>query len=103
MEKFHFLVFALQKLFSGVQGKCAPESPDHVMLQEVLMGGHLYLQLIKDKLANWLITLQYTILRKLKLDTSMDTLKPSRALYVFKAESIYLIFTLFDPMHLHIH
>ena len=72
------LVFALQKLFSGVQGKCAPESPDHVMLQEVLLGGHLYLQLIKDKLANWLGQLKYIVLKKVRTSTSLDTLKPSK-------------------------
>ncbi|CAL8147571.1 unnamed protein product [Orchesella dallaii] len=70
MEKFHFLVHALQKLYQGVQDKAAPESPDHVMLQEVLLGGHLYLQIIKDKLINWLITIQLLVLRKARADLS---------------------------------
>ena len=58
MEKFHILVYALQKLFSGVDGSCQPENPDHVMMQEILLGGHLYLTLLKDKLLNWLQTVQ---------------------------------------------
>lgn len=59
----------------GVQGKAAPESPDHVMLQEVLLGGHLYLQLLKDKLYNWLQTIQFLTLRKVKNDGS-STITP---------------------------
>jgi len=77
MEKFHTLVFALQKLYSGVQGKCAMESPDHVMLQEVLLGGHLYLQLLKDKLFGWLNALQFLVARKLKHQKTPEPLKPS--------------------------
>lgn len=77
MEKFNSLVFALQKLYMGVQDKAAPESPDHVMLQEVLLGGHLYLQLIKDKLVNWLTTLKFQILRKAKSD-EMNSIKPRK-------------------------
>jgi len=76
MEKFHFLVFAMQKLYAGVQDKACPESADHVMLQEVLLGGHLYLQIIKDKLVNWVTTLQYLVLRKARIDPTFS-IKPS--------------------------
>jgi DNA-directed RNA polymerase I subunit RPA2 len=79
LEKFHILVLALQKMYSGVQGNCAPENADHVMLQEVILGGHLYLQLIKDKLANWMQTIQYTVLRKARQQTT-DSFKPSKPL-----------------------
>ncbi|XP_035705824.1 DNA-directed RNA polymerase I subunit RPA2 isoform X2 [Folsomia candida] len=75
MDKFHFLVFAMQKLYCGVQDMSCPESPDHVMTQEVLLGGHLYLQIIKDKLLNWLTSIQYAVLKKCRDPTS--SLQPS--------------------------
>ena len=36
-----------QKLYALVNEKCAPESPDNPMNQELLLGGHLYLMVIK--------------------------------------------------------
>lgn len=42
--KFHCLVVMLQKLFSVVQDKSCVEGADAVMMQELLLGGHLYLQ-----------------------------------------------------------
>ena len=38
------LVFMVKKLFCLVQDKCAVEGVDSVMMQEVVLGGHLYLQ-----------------------------------------------------------
>lgn len=43
--------------------------------QEVLLGGHLYLQIIKDKLLNWLTSIQYAVLKKCRDPTS--SLQPS--------------------------
>lgn len=62
------MVHALQKLFMGVQENCAPESPDHVMLQEVLLGGHLCLQLIREQLCRWMTTTRYAVMKKMKTD-----------------------------------
>ena len=44
----------LQKLYSLVAGKCQPDNPDSVQLQEILVGGHLYLNIIKEKLVDLL-------------------------------------------------
>jgi len=85
----------MQKLYRGVQEKTAVESPDHVMLQEVLLGGHLYLQLIKDKLLNWLTTVQYLIIRKAKLDSS-GTIKQSKNDFFILIASICLSSSVFD-------
>lgn len=75
MEKFNFLVFAMQKLYCGVQDVSCPESPDHVMTQEVLLGGHLYLQIIKDKLINWLESIKHSVIKKSRDATF--TMQPS--------------------------
>ena len=36
-----------KKLFDFAKGKCAAESADNPMFQEVLLGGHLYLMVLK--------------------------------------------------------
>ncbi|KAM3959804.1 RNA polymerase I subunit Rpl135 [Aphomia sociella] len=49
-DKFNGLVFMAQKLFDLVQNKCKVEGADAVMVQELLLGGHLYLQVLKERL-----------------------------------------------------
>ena len=36
-----------QKLFAFAKGECAAESPDNPMFQEALLGGHLFLMVLK--------------------------------------------------------
>ncbi|XP_023018323.2 RNA polymerase I subunit Rpl135 isoform X1 [Leptinotarsa decemlineata] len=62
-EKFDLLVFMTQKLFAFSKDKCKVEGADAVMMQELLLGGHLYLQLVKEKLASWLVGLKMSILK----------------------------------------
>ncbi|XP_031556701.1 DNA-directed RNA polymerase I subunit RPA2-like [Actinia tenebrosa] len=54
LDKFNMLTFMTRKLYSLALGKCAPESADSPMMQEVLLGGHLYLMVLKEKLEQWL-------------------------------------------------
>ncbi|CAG9824766.1 unnamed protein product [Phaedon cochleariae] len=65
-DKFNMLVFMAQKLFRFAQDKCKIEGADAVMMQEVLLGGHLYLQLIKEKLSSWLNGLKINIFKHAK-------------------------------------
>ncbi|CAG9773900.1 unnamed protein product [Ceutorhynchus assimilis] len=62
-DKFNLLMFMTKKLFSFAQDKCKIEGADAVMMQEVLQGGHLYLQIVKEKLQNWLNGLRLSILQ----------------------------------------
>ena len=39
--------FMVRKLYAFTQGKCAEESADSPMMQEVLLGGHLYNMMLK--------------------------------------------------------
>lgn len=66
-DKFQMLVVMVKKLFTLVQDRCAVEGVDSVMMQEVVMGGHLYLQLLKEKLETWLVTMKMAILRRSKM------------------------------------
>ena len=54
----------IKKLYMLVQDKCVPEGVDSLMMQELVLGGHLYLQLLKEKLEIWLVTLKMAILKK---------------------------------------
>ncbi|RZC39794.1 DNA-directed RNA polymerase I subunit RPA2, partial [Asbolus verrucosus] len=63
-DKVNMLAFMAQKLFVFVQDKCKAEGADAVMMQELLLGGHLYLQIIKEKLQSWLFGLRANILKR---------------------------------------
>ena len=45
--QFDVVVFMIKKLFALVQDKCVPEGVDAVMMHEVVLGGHLYLQVLQ--------------------------------------------------------
>jgi len=66
IDKFHLLVFMTKKLFALAHNKCAIEGADTVMMQECLLGGHLYLQVLKEKLCSWLVGLKNHILKRAK-------------------------------------
>lgn len=63
-DKFNMLVFMTQKLFVFAQDKCKIEGADAVMMQELLLGGHLYLQVVKERLQVWLRNLRLNILKR---------------------------------------
>lgn len=63
-DKFNLLVFMVQKLFQTVQGKHKIEGADGVMMQEILLGGHLYQKVLKDRVENWLSFLRISILKR---------------------------------------
>ncbi|XP_066595001.1 DNA-directed RNA polymerase I subunit RPA2 isoform X2 [Prorops nasuta] len=66
IDKFNLLVFMTKKLFSLATNKCAVEGADAVMMQECLLGGHLYLQVVKEKLYNWLCGVKMNILKRVR-------------------------------------
>lgn len=63
-DKFNFVVLMTQKLFQCKQNKCKTENPDSVMMQEILLGGHLYQKTIKDRIENWLEQLKFALLKQ---------------------------------------
>lgn len=64
-DKFNLLVFMVQKLFQCAQGKIKVENVDGVMMQEALVGGHLYQKFLSDRVDMWLNFLKKGILRRL--------------------------------------
>ncbi|XP_073943178.1 RNA polymerase I subunit Rpl135 [Choristoneura fumiferana] len=64
MDKFNALVYMTHKLYDVVQNKCKVEGADAVMVQELQLGGHLYLQVLKERLEALLISVKYNIIKK---------------------------------------
>ncbi|XP_022804610.1 DNA-directed RNA polymerase I subunit RPA2-like [Stylophora pistillata] len=61
VDKFNLLIFMARKLYAFAFEKCAKETSDNPMMQEVLLGGHLYLMILKEKLESWLYNVRFTI------------------------------------------
>ncbi|EEP76217.1 DNA-directed RNA polymerase I polypeptide 2 [Uncinocarpus reesii 1704] len=53
-DKFNMILFIIRKLYTLVAGDCAPDNPDAVSNQEVLLGGFLYGMILKERLEEWL-------------------------------------------------
>ncbi|CAM0136547.1 DNA-directed RNA polymerase I subunit rpa2 [Umbelopsis sp. WA50703] len=69
-DKFNLLVFMIRKLYSLVSGECCEDNPDSPQHQEVLLGGHLYGMILKEKLFDWLTSLKTQIRTDLRLNSS---------------------------------
>ncbi|XP_015599318.1 DNA-directed RNA polymerase I subunit RPA2 [Cephus cinctus] len=65
-DKFNLLIFMTQKLFALADNKCLAEGADAVMMQECLLGGHLYLQVLKEKMYSWLVGLRMAIIKRIR-------------------------------------
>nr|XP_002131003.1 DNA-directed RNA polymerase I subunit RPA2-like [Ciona intestinalis]XP_018667297.1 DNA-directed RNA polymerase I subunit RPA2-like [Ciona intestinalis] len=63
-DKFRLISFMTRKVFDLALGKCMPDDADSVQNQEVLLPGHLFQMVIKEKLNLWLLTLSRVVLRK---------------------------------------
>ncbi|CAH3126705.1 unnamed protein product [Pocillopora meandrina] len=61
VDKFNLMIFMARKLYAFALEKCATESADNPMMQEVLLGGHLYLMTLKEKLEVWLYSVRANI------------------------------------------
>merc|ERR550519_606315 len=60
-SKFDIICVMIKKLFSLVQDKCVVEGVDSLMMHEIVVGGHLYLQLMKEKLHDFMSILKIVI------------------------------------------
>merc|ERR550519_3070496 len=74
--KFDIICVMIKKLFSLVQDKCVVEGVDSLMMHEIIVGGHLYLQLLKEKLGDFLTILKSVILRAARLKGPAFSLTP---------------------------
>uniref|UniRef100_A0A8C9R8U0 DNA-directed RNA polymerase subunit beta n=1 Tax=Scleropages formosus TaxID=113540 RepID=A0A8C9R8U0_SCLFO len=60
-EKFYMLCLMTRKLFAFAKQECMEENPDSLMCQEVLAPGQLYLMFLKEKMANWMLSVKLSM------------------------------------------
>jgi DNA-directed RNA polymerase I subunit RPA2 len=89
-DKFNLYIMMMQKLFSLVQKKCCVEGADGLMMHELLLGGHLYLQLLKERMQIWLHFLKSLILKKVKTAAS-STLTNSKLQEITEVHYHYIL------------
>jgi len=61
-NKLEMLFFMTRKLYSLAEGECAPDNPDAVSNQEVLLGGFLYGMILKERIEELLDALRISAL-----------------------------------------
>lgn len=69
-EKFDLLILMVKKLYALVQGVIKPENPDALNNHEILLPGHIYLMLLKEKMSDWLAGIKSTVLREIRMDSA---------------------------------
>jgi len=57
-DKFKTLLFMIRKLYTLVSGECGTDNPDAASNQDILLPGSLYGMIIKEKLDEWLRSMQ---------------------------------------------
>lgn len=82
-DKFRLLLFMVRKLYSLVAGECAPDNPDSPAHQEIMLGGFLYGQIIKEKLEDVLKGLRAQI--QLDIRRSLSSVDFVSTNYIKKA------------------
>jgi DNA-directed RNA polymerase I subunit RPA2 len=57
-DKADLLIVMVQKLYSLVAGECCADNPDSTQQQEVLLPGHLFSSIIKEKFLDYLVAIK---------------------------------------------
>ncbi|OQR72842.1 DNA-directed RNA polymerase I subunit RPA2-like [Tropilaelaps mercedesae] len=65
-DKFNLMCFMVRKLFAVAKNRCALESADSTMNQEVLLPGHIFLSVLKEKIEGLLIGVKLSIDKKVQ-------------------------------------
>ena len=65
-DKFQTLCLMIEKLYAVVAGECEVDNLDSNANQEVMLGGHLYGQLIAEKLYDLLVGAKVKVIKDLK-------------------------------------
>ncbi|KAF7727777.1 DNA-directed RNA polymerase I subunit rpa2 [Apophysomyces ossiformis] len=66
-DKFNLMVYMIRKLYSLVSGECCPDNPDAPQHQEVLLGGHLYNMILKEKIFDWLTSIKQQVRNDIRM------------------------------------
>lgn len=72
IDKFNLIIFMIKKVFLLADNKIKVENVDSIMMMELLLGGHLYQQIMKERLGKYLQSLKYSILKTINDESSFD-------------------------------
>lgn len=61
-DKQECLLFMLRKLYAFVQGRCREDRPDALANHELLLPGHLFGMIVKERVENWLEKVRLSLL-----------------------------------------
>lgn len=76
--KFDLLCHMISKLYALVQGRIKPDNPDALHCQEILLPGHLYQIILKEKLEECLLGIKQQIVTDIRLNSKgLDLSSPS--------------------------
>jgi DNA-directed RNA polymerase I subunit RPA2 len=60
----------IRKLYALVAGHCTTDNPDSTQHHEILLGGFLYLQILKERIDDWLSGIRALIQSDLRAEAS---------------------------------
>ncbi|KAI9492937.1 hypothetical protein BDB00DRAFT_764599 [Zychaea mexicana] len=66
-DKFNLLIYMIRKLYAVVSGECCVDNPDSPQHQEILLPGHLYNMILKEKIYDWLAGIKAQIRTSVRL------------------------------------
>ncbi|KAI9303075.1 hypothetical protein BJ944DRAFT_166080 [Cunninghamella echinulata] len=66
-DKFNLLIYMIRKLYALVSGACCADNPDAPQHQEVLLGGHIFNMIIKEKVYDWLQSIRQQVRTDIRL------------------------------------
>ncbi|EGG16401.1 RNA polymerase I [Cavenderia fasciculata] len=67
-DKFNLICLMVQKLYSSVQGKSDCDNIDATSFHEVLLGGHLFCSMLKERLQEYLETVRFHFLHGVEIE-----------------------------------
>lgn len=70
--KFNLMIYMIRKAYGLASGEAMAENADSPSTQEALLPGHLILQILKEKLQEWLALVKITLLKELKRKPELD-------------------------------
>lgn len=69
-DKLECMIHMLRKMFSFVQGKCSADNPDALLNHDILLPGHLYTMIVKEKLDEVFYALRQVLKRDYKVNAT---------------------------------
>lgn len=75
----------IRKLYALVSGACCADNPDAPQHQEVLLGGHIFNMIIKEKVYDWLQSIRQQVRTDIRLSPQkVDLFNSKYKIYIYR-------------------